>query len=83
MLSESLYTLKFVAIVLIMFLAEISLAFINKFSPQLNVFIMAMSVKSGIAFFVLVFYFPIIQYFLADEIVNIPRISTVITLLLT
>ena len=70
-------------IVLIMFLAEISLAFINKFSPQLNVFIMAMSVKSGIAFFVLVFYFPIIQYFLADEIVNIPRISTVITLLLT
>jgi type III secretion protein T len=70
-------------IVLIMFLSEISLAFINKFSPQLNVFIMAMSVKSGVAFFVLTFYFPVIQYFLADEIVNIDRISTVITLLLT
>lgn len=70
-------------VVLIMFLSELSLAFINKFSPQLNVFIMAMSVKSAVGFFVLVFYFPIIQYFLADEIVNIERISSVITLLLT
>jgi type III secretion protein T len=70
-------------VVLIMFLSELALAFMNKFSPQLNVFVMAMSIKSGVALFVLTFYFPIIQYFLADEIVNIPRISSVITLLLT
>ncbi len=70
-------------VVLIMFLSELALAFINKFSPQLNVFVMAMSVKSGIALFVLTFYFPIIQYFFASEIVNIPRISSVITLMLT
>lgn len=70
-------------IVMIMFLAELALAFINKFSPQLNVFVMAMSVKSGIALFVLTFYFPIISYFLEDDIVDIPRISTAITKLLT
>ncbi|WP_444917393.1 type III secretion system export apparatus subunit SctT [Microbulbifer sp. JMSA003] len=43
-------------IVIAMFLAEFTLALISRFSPQLNVFFMAMPVKSAIGIFVLVVY---------------------------
>ena len=39
-----------------MFLSEISLALVSRFAPQMQVFFLAMPVKSGVAFFVLMVY---------------------------
>jgi type III secretion protein T len=39
-----------------MFLAEMGVAFVSRFAPQLNVFFIAMPIKSGVAFLVLVLY---------------------------
>jgi type III secretion protein T len=43
-------------VVVIMFLAEMSLAMISRFAPQLQVFILAMPIKSGLAIFILILY---------------------------
>ena len=43
-------------VIAIMFLAEFALAIVSRFAPQLQVFILAMPIKSGIAIFILVFY---------------------------
>jgi type III secretion protein T len=43
-------------ILLIMFMAEIGLALISRFAPQLQVFFMAMPIKSALGLFVLVLY---------------------------
>ncbi len=70
-------------VVLVMFLSEMSLAFMNKFAPQLNVFIMAMSIKSGVALFVLSFYFPFVTFMFEDHIIDVPRITSIIERMLT
>lgn len=41
----------------IMFLAEFSLAIVSRFAPQLQVFILAMPIKSALALMILIFYF--------------------------
>jgi type III secretion protein T len=46
-------------IVAIMFLAEFALAMVSRFAPQIQVFILAMPIKSALAIFVLIFYIPI------------------------
>ena len=38
-------------------LTDISLGLINRFASQLNVYVLAMPVKSGLASFLLIFYF--------------------------
>ena len=43
-----------------MFLSEFGLALISRFAPQLNVFFLAMPVKSGLAVLVLIFYLPLL-----------------------
>jgi type III secretion protein T len=43
-------------IVLVMFVAEAALAFVGRFAPQVQVFILAMPIKSGLATFMLIFY---------------------------
>lgn len=43
-------------IVGIMFLAEFSLAMVSRFAPQIQVFILAMPIKSALAIFILIFY---------------------------
>lgn len=40
----------------IMFLAEFALAMVSRFAPQIQVFILAMPIKSGLAILVLIFY---------------------------
>ena len=51
-------------IILFMFLAEFGLALVGRFAPQLNVFFLAMPVKSGIAVLVMAFYlFALMAYF--------------------
>ena len=44
-------------IVAIMFLAEFALAMVSRFAPQVQVFILAMPIKSALAIFILIFYF--------------------------
>lgn len=43
-------------VIAIMFLAEFALALVSRFAPQLQVFILAMPIKSGIAMLILIFY---------------------------
>jgi type III secretion protein T len=45
-------------ILAVMFLAEFALALISRFSPQVQVFVLAMPIKSILAIFVLIFYIP-------------------------
>jgi len=59
------HALRFVVIlagpiVAIMFLAEFALAMISRFAPQVQVFILAMPIKSALAIFILIFYFSIL-----------------------
>lgn len=44
-------------ILVIMFVSEFALALVSRFAPQIQVFILAMPIKSGIAVFMLIFYF--------------------------
>lgn len=50
-----------------MFAAELALALVSRFAPQLNVFVLAMPVKSGVAFFLLVLYMPFLMEYLATQ----------------
>lgn len=55
-------------IVAIMFLAEFALAMISRFAPQIQVFILAMPIKSALAIFVLIFYFSILLPYAAQQL---------------
>jgi type III secretion protein T len=60
------YAVQFVVviagpIVAIMFLAEFALAMVSRFAPQIQVFILAMPIKSALSMFVLIFYFSILM----------------------
>lgn len=44
-------------IVAVMFLAEFALAMVSRFAPQIQVFVLAMPIKSALAMFILIFYF--------------------------
>ena len=57
-------------IVLAMFLAEFGLGLMNRFSPQLNVFFLAMPVKSGIASVIIIFYLVFLLGFFRDQFVT-------------
>ena len=43
-------------VLLVMFLAELGLALVSRFAPQLQVFFLAMPIKSALALFVLILY---------------------------
>jgi type III secretion protein T len=47
-------------IIAIMFLAEFALAMVSRFAPQIQVFILAMPIKSAIAMAILIFYIPLL-----------------------
>lgn len=47
-------------IIAIMFLAEFALAIVSRFAPQVQVFVLAMPIKSALAIFMLIFYFSIL-----------------------
>ncbi len=55
-----------------MLLAELGLALVSRFTPQLQVFFLAMPVKCGMAFFVLVVYLPTLIGYWHDEIAALP-----------
>lgn len=57
--DELLRTITLIAapIAIILFLVEFGMGLMNRFAQQLNVFSLAMPIKSGIAFYLLVLYF--------------------------
>lgn len=57
-------------IILAMFLAEFGLGLMNRFSPQLNVFFLAMPVKSGIASLLIIFYLTTLAGFFRGEFIT-------------
>ncbi|THF57262.1 type III secretion system export apparatus subunit SctT [Pseudothauera rhizosphaerae] len=60
--------------ILAMLLAEVGLALVSRFAPQLQVFFLAMPVKSGLAFFVLVIYLPTLFTYVHSEIGRLPEL---------
>jgi type III secretion protein T len=59
-------------VIVAMLLCEMGLALVSRFAPQLQVFFLAMPIKSGMAFFVLVVYLPTFLGYLHDEIARLP-----------
>jgi type III secretion protein T len=57
-------------IIAIMFLAEFSLAMISRFAPQIQIFILAMPIKSALAIMVLIFYFWMMLPFAERQLVS-------------
>jgi type III secretion protein T len=60
-------------ILAIMFLAEFALAVISRFAPQVQVFVLAMPIKSILAIFVLIFYIPTLLSFAERQFVGSER----------
>ena len=61
-LLDSAFELMFLLaspLILVMFVAEFALAMVSRFAPQIQVFILAMPIKSALAIFLLIFYFKI------------------------
>lgn len=62
-------------IIVAMFIAEFGLGLMNRFSPQLNVFFLAMPVKSGIASLLIVLYLVFLLEFFRGQIMTPERWS--------
>lgn len=54
-------------VIALMFLSEFALALVSRFAPQIQVFILAMPIKSAIAIFLLVFYVKVLFPFAAEK----------------
>ncbi|QOZ76313.1 EscT/YscT/HrcT family type III secretion system export apparatus protein [Bradyrhizobium sp. CCBAU 53351] len=57
----------------VMFLAEFALAIVSRFSPQVQVFVLAMPIKSVLAILVLVFYAPTLMPFVERQFASFER----------
>lgn len=57
-------------LIVAMFLAEFGLGLMNRFSPQLNVFSLAMAVKSGVAAVLIILYLGMLVGLLRGQFVN-------------
>ena len=58
------------------FLSDFALGLVNRFAPQLNVFVLSMPVKSGLMLFLLLLYLPALYHILTGEIARLPSIFT-------
>lgn len=56
-----------------MLLAELGLAMISIFAPQMQVFFLAMPVKSGVALFVLTVYFGTLTHYFGQLVLRLPQ----------
>lgn len=79
-----MYLTVFIAapVVLAMFLLELVMGLISRFVPSLNVFFLAMPIKSGIAFFVLILYTLTLIHFFGDRFKQIGMLFDTLELLL-
>lgn len=55
--------------IFVMFLAELGMGLITRFAPQLNVFFLAMPIKSGIAMFFLMLYCSMLAKFFNEQFI--------------
>jgi len=55
-------------IIVAMFMSEFCFALVNRFTPQLNVFILSMSVKSAVGIFLMIFYVQFLFGYLGNEL---------------
>jgi type III secretion protein T len=62
-------------IVAVMFMAEFALAIVSRFAPQIQVFILAMPIKSALAIFVLIFYFSLLMPHAAKQLELAPGLA--------
>ena len=58
-----------------MFFAEIGLALISRFVPRLDVFFLAMPIKSALAMFVLIVYLPTLFHYAEDHLAAVRTIA--------
>ncbi len=61
-------------LMLLLFFAEFGLGLMNRFAQQLNVFVLAMPVKSGLAMFLFVIYMSYLLHYFKVEFLKIPEI---------
>lgn len=61
-------------VIIAMFLSELGLALISRFAPSLNVFFLAMPIKSGVAIFVLILYVGYLFDYLDESLSGLPEI---------
>ena len=73
MLSKLVRTAILLAapVMIVMFLSEVGIALISRFVPQLQVFFIAMPIKSAVAFFVLVLYIGTLMHQLEDVLTEL------------
>lgn len=64
-------------IIAIMFMAEFALAIVSRFSPQVQVFILAMPIKSALAILVLIFYMSLLIPFAMKQLDLAPGYANV------
>ena len=57
-------------VVIAMFLSEFGLGLVNRFAPQLNVYFLSMSLKSGVALFVLIPYIQVLFDIFGDDLIG-------------
>jgi type III secretion protein T len=61
-------------VVIAMFLSEFGMALVSRFAPQLNVFFLAMPIKSGVGLLVLVVYAKLLFGYLGDQVSTLPEL---------
>jgi type III secretion protein T len=59
-------------VIFAMFLAEVGLAIVSRFVPQLQVFFMAMPIKSAIAMYVFAIYSSTLLGYISTEMLSFP-----------
>ena len=68
-------------VVISMFITEFGIALISRSAPQLNVFILAMPIKSGVAAAILVIYVATIMKLSQKHMMGVPDIFTTLGIL--
>ncbi len=71
LMLDNIYELAFIValpIIFTMFVSEFGLALLNRFSQQLNVFILSLPLKSGVCFTVLFICFPLLIEFIDNNV---------------
>jgi type III secretion protein T len=66
-------------VIVALLLAELGLALVSRFAPQLQVFFLAMPVKSALALLILAVYVPTLFDYLHDEIAHLPDLLVQLT----
>lgn len=69
-------------VIIAMFMTEFAMGLISRFTPQMNVFSLAMPIKSGVGILILVLYVALLFNFLGAELLDITMHFTVLGRLL-